>query len=159
MIAFLPIAAARRATPLVLATALAAAPSAALATDVVVVGDAFLTAINNGNVSLKGDVINPQILGGSNNQVSLVATGASITYDPDQDVAQNAVTLADTTAGTGNGRVSVAITGVRASTTNSATVTVNGVISGIQQPGMQGNMQISAVGNANTIAINTTRAK
>jgi hypothetical protein len=128
--------------------ALAAMPVAAqIAAD----DPAILTAINSGDVTLHGSINNPQILGGSGNAISLVSQGAVITYDPKSNLTSEAAT---TISPSGAGTVNVSISNVKASATNSGTVSSTGTING-EQSSATGSVTISAIGLQSGFSIAT----
>lgn len=122
---------------------------AAAQTTVTTSGNANLNAINSGDVTLNGSINNPTVNGGQQNSFNLVAQGASINYDPQSQLTGAAVA-------NGNGSVTVDVNGGHWSATNSGTITVNGEVGGIQQPSLNGNVAISAIGLQSGVSIRTT---
>jgi len=113
-------------------------------------GDDSLTAINSGQVTLTGNVIDPTVNGGSSNSAgALSAHGAAATYSI-SDTNLNA--QGDPAGATYKASVS----GTKFSGTNSGSVTTNGRISGGTITGPNSTQSITATGMTNTISIKTT---
>ena len=126
-----------------------AAPAAAQITQN---GDSSLSAINSGDVSLRGDVTNPTVSGGIDNSVgNLAAQGASTSY------SINEANIG--TDGQPVGTYTASVTGARLSGTNSGTVNVRATITGGSFAGTNNSQSISATGLSNVISIKTTSAK
>ena len=114
--------------------------------DVTINGPVSLSAINSGDVTLKGNIYHPEVTG-TNNTVSLVAQGAVVNYDAQSDIQSI------TDQSTGN--VSVTVSKANWNASNSGSSNVKGTINDINQPTQTGNATISAVGLQSGITINT----
>ncbi len=126
-----------------------AAPAAAQITHN---GNTDLTAINSGDISLRGDVINPTVSGGIDNSAgNLAAQGASSNYsinDANLDADGEPV-----------GTYTASVSNTRLNGTNSGSVNVRATITGGTFAGNNNSQSIAATGLSNVISIKTTSAK
>ena len=115
-------------------------------------GDSNLSAINSGDISLRGDVTNPTISGGIDNSVgNLAAQGASTNYS-----------INDANIGTDGqpvGTYTASVSNTQLSGTNSGTVNVRATITGGSFAGTNNSQSVSATGLSNVISIKTTSSK
>jgi len=115
-------------------------------------GDSDLSAINSGDITLRGTVTNPTISGGTENSAgNLAAQGASSSYsinDTNLDAKGDPV-----------GTYSASVTGVRLDGTNSGSVNVRATVTGGTFVGNNSSQSVSATGLSNVISIKTTGAK
>lgn len=112
-------------------------------------GDEQLSAINSGDVSLRGNVVNPTVSGGINNSAgSLSAQGASASYsinDMNLDAQGEAV-----------GTYTAHVSGTNTSGINSGSVSVRATVTGGTLNGNNVGQSVSATGLSNVISIKTT---
>ena len=115
-------------------------------------GDSNLNAINSGDITLRGDVTNPTISGGTDNSAgNLTAQGASSSYsinDANLDAQGDPV-----------GNYTASVTGARLSGTNSGSVNVRATVTGGSFSGSDNSQSVSATGLSNVISIKTSSAK
>lgn len=141
-----------RLTALGSAAALALLADTACAQILVHNGDSDLNAINSGDITLRGNVINPTISGGIDNSVgNLAAQGAATNYSiNDANIGADGQPLGTSTASVSNTRLSG---------TNSGTVNVRATVTGGSFAGGNNSQSISATGLSNVISIKTTSSK
>ncbi|WP_156424992.1 hypothetical protein [Novosphingobium fuchskuhlense] len=115
-------------------------------------GDSDLSAINSGDITLRGNVTNPTVTGGIDNSAgNLAAQGASSNYSiTDSNIGADGQPL---------GNSSVSVSGNRLSGTNSGTVNVRATVTGGSFTGGNNSQSISATGLSNVISIKTTSSK
>lgn len=115
-------------------------------------GDSDLTAINSGDISLRGNVTNPTVSGGIDNSAgNLAAQGASTSYSiNDANLDAQGEPVGTTTASVSNTRLGG---------TNSGTVNVRATITGGSFAGNNASQSVSATGLSNVISIRTTSSK
>lgn len=115
-------------------------------------GNSDLTAINSGDISLRGDVSNPTVSGGIDNSAgNLAAQGASSSYsinDANLDAQGEPV-----------GTSTASVSNTRLSGTNSGAVNVRATITGGTFAGNNASQSVSATGLSNVISIRTTSSK
>lgn len=115
-------------------------------------GNSELTAINSGDISLRGDVTNPTVSGGIDNSAgNLAAQGASSNYsinDANLDADGEPV-----------GTYTASVSNTRLNGTNSGSVNVRATITGGTFAGSNNSQSVSATGLSNVISIKTTSAK
>ncbi|OYU36068.1 hypothetical protein [Novosphingobium sp. PASSN1] len=135
-----------------LAAAVALALPVAAAAQITHNGNSDLTAINSGDISLRGDVSNPTVSGGTDNSAgNLAAQGASSSYsinDANLDAQGEPV-----------GTSAASVSGTRLSGTNSGSVNVRATITGGSFAGNNASQSVSATGLSNVISIRTTSSK
>lgn len=108
-----------------------------------------LSAINSGDVSLRGNVTNATVSGGYNNSAgNLTAQGASSSYSIN-DANLNA-------QGEAVGTYTASVSGVNANGTNSGSVDVRATITGGTLAANNTGQSVSATGHSNVISIRTT---
>lgn len=112
-------------------------------------GDNSLTAINSGQVTLSGHVINPTATGSSNSAGALSAQGASSTYS----ITDTNLNASGDPAGI---TYQASVSGAKFSGDNSGSVTTNGRVIGGMMSGDNSSQSIAATGMSNTISIKTT---
>lgn len=114
--------------------------------------DSDLSAINSGDISLRGDVTNPTISGGIDNSAgNLSAQGAATNYSINDAVIG--------TDGQPVGTYTASVSNTRLSGTNSGTVNVRATVTGGTFAGSNNSQSIAATGLSNVISIKTTSSK
>jgi len=135
-----------------LAAAVAMALPVAATAQITHNGNSDLTAINSGDISLRGDVNNPTVSGGTDNSAgNLAAQGASSSYsinDANLDAQGDPV-----------GTSTASVSNTRLSGTNSGSVNVRATITGGSFAGNNASQSVSATGLSNVISIRTTSSK
>lgn len=115
-------------------------------------GRSDLSAINSGDITLRGDVSNPTISGGIDNSAgNLAAQGAATNYS-----------INDANIGTDGqpvGTYTASVSNTRLGGTNSGTVNVRATVTGGSFAGNNNSQSISATGLSNVISIKTTSSK
>lgn len=137
--------------PRICALVLALVPAAAFAQGMSITqnGDDSLSAINSGQITLNGRVINPTAIGSSNTAGALSAQGAASTYSiTDTNLDANGDPAGIT--------YQASVSGTKFNGDNSGAVTTNGRIVGGSISGKNSSQSIAATGMSNTISIKTT---
>lgn len=112
-------------------------------------GNTDLSAINSGDISLRGNVINPIVSGGIDNSAgNLSAQGALSSYSIN-DANLNG-------QGDPVGTYTASVSNTRSNGTNSGSVSVRATITGGTLSGNNTGQSVSATGLSNVISIKTT---
>ncbi len=126
-----------------------AAPAAAQQSLFEQQGNSNLNAINSGDITLSGNVINPTVSGGIDNSAgNLTAQGASASFS---------INEANLNAqGEAVGTYTASVSGVNTGGSNSGSVNVRGTFTGGTLAANNTGQSVSATGHSNIISIKTT---